>query len=288
MKIVYGCYPHYMARCIANLLVRYYKLPITCILRSKKRLAIDGKKIKGIRGIVFLLKKFGPGFVFYRIVVITLLLPLLSSVYGFFNKKNRILSFEELAEKYNIELIDAVNFNKKKVRYLMEEKKFDLFLSMCLNQILKAKFIKIPERGSVNLHPSILPDFRGVDPIFQLMLTKENEMGISLHELAPEIDSGALILTGNVERKISDSHLRLYFKFVLSGVKIFADYVNQLSRGKKIDFLPQDESNIKYEYHSWPNKDEIKRFQKCGHKFFLFRELFGLLNLEAIERNIMK
>jgi phosphoribosylglycinamide formyltransferase-1 len=97
-----------------------------------------------------------------------------------FNKPVLILSpKEEGADQKLIEFLSAHEANA-------------IFL-LGYMRILKPGFLEKWKQPIVNLHPSILPKHKGLDAIKKAYEAGDAEFGVSLHEVAPEVDSGPLL-----------------------------------------------------------------------------------------------
>lgn len=262
-SIIYGCYPSFMSLYFINLLVIKHKIPIQTILISTKILTINQKKIKGLRGLIFFIKRFGIYFSFYQFYL-ALLLPFFIRLKEFFYKKSKIHSFKFLSQKYGIELIYTENFNSKVIINKISELNPSIFISMGLDQILKEKFIKLFKKACLNIHPSKLPDFRGPDSIFQFLLSNEKKMGITLHEINTEIDKGDILNIKLINREPNNTHFCLLKKAVEEGSNLFIEYF----KGKLKKSVLQNAENMQYAYHSWPTKSQIKEFKKRNQKYF--------------------
>jgi methionyl-tRNA formyltransferase len=69
----------------------------------------------------------------------------------------------------------------------------DLILSVHWNQWIAPETAALARLGGVNLHPSRLPAYRGVDPVHVALRAGEQVLGVTLHRIAPEIDTGAVL-----------------------------------------------------------------------------------------------
>jgi methionyl-tRNA formyltransferase len=69
----------------------------------------------------------------------------------------------------------------------------DLILSSGFPQIFSKELLEIPKKGAVNLHPSLLPKFRGPSPFFWTIASGETESGITAHFMTEDIDGGDII-----------------------------------------------------------------------------------------------
>lgn len=69
----------------------------------------------------------------------------------------------------------------------------DVFVVCSFSQIMKQELIGLPSQSAINVHPSLLPKYRGPDPIFWALYHGEANSGVSFHILTPGIDAGAII-----------------------------------------------------------------------------------------------
>ena len=66
----------------------------------------------------------------------------------------------------------------------------DLLVSFAYGRIFGPRFLELFPLGGINIHPSLLPKYRGASPIPACILEREPETGICIQKLAPEMDSG--------------------------------------------------------------------------------------------------
>ncbi len=89
------------------------------------------------------------------------------------------------------------------VREAVQELKPDLLVCAAYGRIFGPKFMALFPEGGINVHPSLLPRFRGPTPIQATLLAGDPEAGVTVQYLAPELDSGdilaqeAITLTGD-------------------------------------------------------------------------------------------
>jgi methionyl-tRNA formyltransferase len=69
----------------------------------------------------------------------------------------------------------------------------DLLVSFAYGRIFGPKFLALFPLGGINIHPSLLPKYRGAAPIPAAILHRERETGISIQRLAAEMDSGDIL-----------------------------------------------------------------------------------------------
>ncbi len=75
----------------------------------------------------------------------------------------------------------------------------DILVSFAYGRIFGPKFMALFPRGGINVHPSLLPRWRGSSPIQHAILARDRETGISIQLLAPEMDTGDILLSRRLE-----------------------------------------------------------------------------------------
>ena len=78
-------------------------------------------------------------------------------------------------------------------KVLPEDKKWDLFIVAAYGKIIPQTVLNLPKYGTLNVHPSLLPKFRGPSPIHSAILEGEKETGVSIMLLDAEMDHGPII-----------------------------------------------------------------------------------------------
>ena len=71
--------------------------------------------------------------------------------------------------------------------------RFDLFVVVAYPKIIPKKLLDMPKHGTINLHPSLLPKYRGPSPIQTAILEDDKNTGISLMLLDEEMDHGPIV-----------------------------------------------------------------------------------------------
>jgi methionyl-tRNA formyltransferase len=69
----------------------------------------------------------------------------------------------------------------------------DILLSFAYRKIFGPKFLALFPKGGINVHPSLLPRWRGPSPIQAAILARDGKTGLSIQRLAPEMDTGDIL-----------------------------------------------------------------------------------------------
>jgi methionyl-tRNA formyltransferase len=108
-------------------------------------------------------------------------------------KKEIIVSpLRKLAEKHAISVIAPEKFDKETTAQIRDIAP-ELFVIVAYGKILPERIISIPKRGAINIHPSLLPKYRGPSPIQAALLAGDTMTGISIMLIDEEMDHGPLL-----------------------------------------------------------------------------------------------
>jgi methionyl-tRNA formyltransferase len=103
----------------------------------------------------------------------------------------------------------------------------DLFVVVAFS-ILPRRLLAVPHQGSVNLHPSLLPAYRGAAPIVWAVANGETETGISTFQLNPRIDAGDILLQKRVAIAPDETAGELEVRLCSIGADMVVETVNGL------------------------------------------------------------
>lgn len=90
---------------------------------------------------------------------------------------------------------------------------FDLFIVVAYGKIIPENILNMPKLGSINIHYSLLPKYRGASPVESPILNGETETGVTIQKMEYKMDSGPIIVQEKVpifpEEKAPDLRQRL-------------------------------------------------------------------------------
>lgn len=118
----------------------------------------------------------------------------------------------------------------------------DLFVVVAF-RILPSKVLSIPPLGSVNLHASLLPRYRGAAPINHALFNGEKETGVTVFFLNKGVDTGNIISSETVTIDDNDNYGTLYDKLAVSGAKLLSESVRNIFDGN-YSAKPQEEGEF--------------------------------------------
>lgn len=98
-----------------------------------------------------------------------------------------------ISEQNNIPTFTGVNVNSDEAKSFLSQQDLDYIIVASFDQIIKKATRDIPKVKIINYHPSLLPKYRGPNPISWALINGETETGLSIHELTAKIDAGKVI-----------------------------------------------------------------------------------------------
>ena len=153
---------------------------------------------------------------------------------------------QDISETLNIEFRTpkTLKDNDKEYKFL-KELKADLAIVCAYGQIIPKSFLNLTKKGFVNIHASILPNWRGAAPIQRSIMNLDLETGISVMKMNEELDSGPV---SNIYRiKIGQNQNAKEISEILStlAAEKILDNVDDIL-ADKAKFIDQDHSKASY------------------------------------------
>lgn len=121
----------------------------------------------------------------------------------------------------------------------------DVALVMAYGHILRDDFINTPRLGTVNLHTSLLPKYRGASPIQTAVASGERETGVSLMRIVRKLDAGPVADVERVAVAPLDTAADIEAKLAAACVPLVARSLPALATGT-LTFVEQDESRVSH------------------------------------------
>ncbi|MBD1216770.1 MAG: methionyl-tRNA formyltransferase [Aphanizomenon flos-aquae Clear-A1] len=136
---------------------------------------------------------------------------------------------------------------KKDIEILTQLKQMaaDVFVVIAYGQILSQKILNIPKFGCINVHGSILPQYRGAAPIQWSMYNGETETGITTILMDQGMDTGDMLLKVTTPIQLLDNAHILAEKLAITGADLLIETLYKLER-REITPIPQDHGKATY------------------------------------------
>ena len=143
-------------------------------------------------------------------------------------KKEWLISaVKETALTLNIPVLQPTNLKNDSFLQTVNDLKPDLFIVVAFRMLPEVLW-NLPPLGTINLHASILPDYRGAAPINWAIINGETTTGVTTFFIRKDIDTGPIILTKSIEILPEDNVGSLHDRLMLVGANLVIDSLKSI------------------------------------------------------------
>lgn len=152
---------------------------------------------------------------------------------------------KEMALQYGLEV-----FQPEKVRTTEAVEKIlsykpDIIVVVAFGQLLPLSILKIPQYGCINVHPSLLPKFRGATPIHWSIISGEKSTGVTTMFMDEGMDTGDMLLKSELPIEENETTQELHDKLSQIGAGLLIKTIKQI-KSAQAERKPQDSSKATY------------------------------------------
>ena len=152
--------------------------------------------------------------------------------------------------------IKVIPVKKNEIFKVLKDIDFDLLISCGFPYILHESVINLA-KIAINVHPTLLPKYRGYRSAPFIIINGEKQSGITVHLLTKEMDRGDIILQESFDVSEFDTTKSLFFKSQEFEVDVLKKAVQIIKKGN-VKYTKQDESKAsEYNYIRTPKDSEI-------------------------------
>ncbi len=133
-----------------------------------------------------------------------------------------------------------------------DSEQWDLFIVVAYGKILPQNLIDIPKLGTLNIHYSLLPRWRGASPVEAAILAGNTETGVSIQKMIFKLDAGPIIAEEKLVIEPNDTTPTLREKLIILGGNLLAKILPDIVSGT----ISPQEQNEDYQIHCGKTKKE--------------------------------
>ena len=142
------------------------------------------------------------------------------------------------------------------------------------HQIVRRPLLDLPRLGVVNIHPGLLPEFRGIQPYFWELAERHGRAGATLHLIEDEtIDTGRVLARAEYVTWPGMSVQLNYYLAAQASARLLPRCLEALEAGRVVPAAQPDGGA----YYRWPDSVAFDRLEAAGHALFRWRDLWGIL-----------
>ena len=142
----------------------------------------------------------------------------------------------------DVPILQPESLRDERFHAQLQALKPDLFAVVAF-LILPRSVLAIPKSGSVNVHPSLLPKYRGAAPIQWAIINGETETGVTIFQLSPRVDAGDILIQQKVAIGDDETAGELYERLKLKGSELLIRAIDGMADGSAIP-VPQTDEGV--------------------------------------------
>jgi methionyl-tRNA formyltransferase len=186
----------------------------------------------------------------------------------------RSLSLRELARRAGAAYLETGAPNRADVVERVADYAPDLIITAGFDRILRAPLIAVPRHGVINIHGSLLPDHRGVFPVFWSLRHAAPALGVSVHVIdSEEVDAGPLLDQRAVAPRPGETLMALDARVFRLGAALALRAIASIEAGQAV---PAPQPRGAGSYHSFPARADVAAIRAGGRRLLSLRDVVHL------------
>ncbi len=151
-----------------------------------------------------------------------------------------------LAEQHGLRVFQPETLKDVAVQAQIAAVNADVMIVAAYGLIIPTVTLNAPRYGCYNIHASLLPRWRGAAPIHRSLLAGDAETGVTIMEVVPALDAGAMVSRGIVPITEFDTTQTLHDALSAIGAQLMVEAMATLAEKGELPATPQDETLVTY------------------------------------------
>ncbi len=149
------------------------------------------------------------------------------------------------AEEHGIPVHQPAKLNDGAFEEWLRAQQPELCALAAYGRLLKQPILDVPRHGFLNLHPSLLPKYRGPSPIQAAILNGDAVTGVTIMRISLEMDAGDILLQEEAPIAEDDTTATLTERLAHQGAALFVEALDLIAMGKA-QFRPQPSEGVSH------------------------------------------
>ncbi len=149
------------------------------------------------------------------------------------------------ARQLGIHLLQPERLKSAAVLEEVSDLRPDLLVTVAYGRIVPRALLELPALGAINLHPSLLPLYRGASPIQAAIAAGDSMTGVTIAYMTEELDAGDIVLQRKVPIRPEETAGELEARLAAEGASLLVEAVGLIARGEA-SRRPQDHARATY------------------------------------------
>ncbi|MBI2645277.1 methionyl-tRNA formyltransferase, partial [Candidatus Uhrbacteria bacterium] len=152
---------------------------------------------------------------------------------------------KKYAELHDIPILQPTNINTPETLEKIRVFQPDTIVVVAFGQILKQEILSLPRFGCINVHPSLLPKYRGAAPLQEAILHGDTETGVTIIQIDAKMDHGPILAQETLLLSSDETLSSLREKTTTLGSRLLIDVIKKIQDGAAQPH-PQDDTLATY------------------------------------------
>ncbi len=153
---------------------------------------------------------------------------------------------KQLALQHQLTVFQPESLKPAEIQAHIDGVQSDVMIVAAYGLIIPTSVLAMPKKGCYNIHASLLPRWRGAAPIHRAILAGDAETGVTIMEVVPALDAGAMVIKGEIPILPTDTTQSLHDALSQLGAQLMVDAMDTLVKGGVLKSTPQDETLVTY------------------------------------------
>jgi methionyl-tRNA formyltransferase len=153
---------------------------------------------------------------------------------------------KELALAHGLEMLQPTRAERPQLAGWIRERGADLAVVAAYGMLLPPDVLAAPRLGCVNIHPSLLPAYRGAAPIQRCILEGNTESGVTIMQLVEELDAGPIIAQQRFDILPDDDARSIADLAAVMGADMLLRVIDEADKKGVIESEPQNDDEATY------------------------------------------
>src|SRR3990167_2682227 len=149
---------------------------------------------------------------------------------------------KQLAQENNIKIDQPTTLKDVAAQKTIMQLNPDIIIVVAYGMILPKTVLNIPRFGCINIHPSLLPRWRGAAPIQRAIEAGDTKTGVTIMQMDAGLDTGAMLALAEMPIGADDNAATLHDRLADLGGRLLVNTLAQLAHGT---LAPQAQDNAR-------------------------------------------
>lgn len=166
-------------------------------------------------------------------------------VLGPLKTHNTYEEFKSFVESKKLNFINYESLNSEELHKTISDLSVDIGVVFSFNSKFPPEFINLFKDGILNLHPSLLPEYRGGNPYSRVIMNGEQETGVTIHFISENFDEGDIVAQVKCPIDERETIGTIFNKTNYIGVRLMLNVLFEYEKNGALNRIPQPQGEYK-------------------------------------------